>query len=266
MSEELYIKENDEVINLSDKSMKDLLKIVVSGDSISKGVIYDEIKKKYIILEENYVNILSTKLNGIIYNTSRFGSTIIKGIQKLKNNLFSEKPDIVLIEYGGNDCDFNWDEIAANPDADHTPRTDFVTFEKTLRETVAFVRENKSIPVLMNLPPLDADGYLNWISKNNPVAKMNIMKWLGSVTKIYWWQERYNSVIVKIAEETKTLWIDIRGAFLHYPDYTKLLCVDGIHPNRDGHMVIAEKIIEYIKTGYRQLLANKSYCDISISG
>lgn len=235
------------------------VKIVVSGDSISKGVVYDENKKKYIILEENYVELLRDKLNGIIHNTSRFGSTIIKGLQKLKNSIFSEKPDIVLIEYGGNDCDFNWDEIARNPYAVHLPRTDFHTFEKALLEAVAFVRSNKCIPVLMNLPPLNADRYLNWISKNNPAARENILKWLGSVTKIYWWQERYNSVINKIAEETKTLCIDIRGAFLRFPDFTSLLCIDGIHPNKDGHVVIANKIMEFIKGRYNLLLNNHLY-------
>lgn len=120
---------------------QDLLKIVVSGDSISKGVVYDENKKKYTILEDNYVELLRDKLNGIVHNTSRFGSTLIKGIQKLKNNIFNEKPDIVLIEYGGNDCDFNWDEIAKNPDAIHLPRTDFRTFENTLLEAVDLVKE-----------------------------------------------------------------------------------------------------------------------------
>jgi len=236
--------------------MSNLPKIIVSGDSISKGVIYDEIKNKYIVLEENYVNLLRNRMNGIIYNTSRFGSTIIKGIKKLKDNIFKEKPDIVLIEYGGNDCDFNWDEIAQNPDGIHAPKTDFNTFENTLLETITMVKENKGIPVLLNLPPLNADRYLDWISHYSPATKSSILKWLGSVTKIYWWQERYNSVIVKIAEETKTLWIDIRGAFLRFPDYTKLLCADGIHPNKDGHMVIADKIIDFVKLRNNTLLVS----------
>ncbi|HEY8421518.1 MAG TPA: SGNH/GDSL hydrolase family protein [Thermoclostridium sp.] len=232
------------------------VKIIVSGDSISKGVVYDEDKKKYTILEENYVELLRGKLNGIVHNASRFGSTLIKGIQKLKSSIFNDRPDIVLIEYGGNDCDFNWDEIAKNPDAVHLPKTDFQIFEKTLLEAIDFVRKNKSIPVLMNLPPLNADRYFNWISKNNPVAKENILKWLGSVTKIYWWQERYNSVIQKIAEESETVCIDIREAFLRFPDFTTLLCIDGIHPNKDGHIVIANKIFEYIKDRYNFLLKN----------
>lgn len=231
-------------------------KIVVSGDSISKGVVYDENKKKYIILQENYVELLRGKLNGIVHNVSHFGSTLIKGIRSLKNNIFSDKPDIVLIEYGGNDCDFNWEEIARDPDGVHKPKTDFQIFENALRDAIDFIRKNKSIPVLMNLPPLNADGYFNWISKNNPVAKENILKWLGSVTKIYWWQERYNSVIQKIADETQTICIDIREAFLRFPDFTTLLCIDGIHPNKEGHIVIANKIFEFLKSRYDFLLNN----------
>lgn len=230
------------------------IKIVVAGDSISKGVIYDETKSKYTILEENYVELVRDKLNGIIHNTSRFGSTIIKGIHKLKNNIFNEKPDIVLIEYGGNDCDFNWAEIAKHPEKNHQPRTDFETFESTLLETIDLVKKNKSTPILMNLPPLNADNYFDWVSKNNPDTKNSILKWLGSVTKIYWWQERYNSVILKIADQTKTPCIDVRSAFLQYPDYTKLLCIDGIHPNKEGHLVIANKTVDFVKDRYSPLL------------
>jgi len=233
---------------------KESYKIIVSGDAISKGIVYDEAKRKYIILEENYVDLLRGKLKGIIQNTSRFGNTIIKGITKLKSQIFDDKPDIVLIEYGGNDCDFNWEEIAKDPHANHIPRTDFGVFESSLRETIELLKNKKIVPVLMTLPPLNADMYFEWISKSSSTAKSNILKWLGSITKIYWWQERYNSVIIKIAEETQTKWIDIRGAFLQQPDYTKCLCIDGIHPNKEGHKIIADKIMEFIKNKYDFLL------------
>ena len=37
-------------------------KFMVSGDSISKGVIFDEVKSRYVILESNYINLLKSKL------------------------------------------------------------------------------------------------------------------------------------------------------------------------------------------------------------
>jgi lysophospholipase L1-like esterase len=238
----------------SEDTMKSNYKYMVSGDSISKGVIYDEVKSKYVVLADNYVSLLQNRLKGVVCNTARFGNTLIKGIGKLKNDIIKDTPDIVLIEYGGNDCDYNWNEIADHPESLHYPKTDFGLFEKQLRETVEFLKKNRIIPVLLTLPPLNADRYLKWVSKNNPLAEVNILKWLGSVTRIYWWQERYSSTIIRVAQATKTRWIDIRGAFLEYPDYSKFLCVDGIHPNQDGHRIIADKILDFVTAGYIYLL------------
>ncbi|WP_238322821.1 SGNH/GDSL hydrolase family protein [Gorillibacterium massiliense] len=242
---------------------KDEYKIIVSGDSISRGVIYDEVKKKYVIVQENYVSLLQNKLKGIVSNTARFGNTILKGFDKMKKDTLQDKPDIVLIEYGGNDCDFNWNEIAEEPDREHNPKTDFRDFETKLKEMILFLRNQKVIPVLTSLPPLHAERYFKWVSQNNPIAESNILKWLGSVTKIYWWQERYNSMIIKVAQETETAWIDIRGAFLQFPDFSHLLCMDGIHPNEEGHQIIADKVLDFIRSGYDVLLKDKT--DLSLS-
>ena len=233
---------------------RDDYKFIVTGDSISRGVVYDETKCKYTVIQDNYVSLLQNSLKGIVHNTARFGNTIIRGIGKLKDDVFNKKPDVVLIEFGGNDCDFNWDEIALNPEAEHSPKTDFDVFKSKLRETVDFLKSNHVTPVLMTLPPLNADKYFKWISRNNPLSEINILKWLGSVTRIYWWQERYSSIITKVAEETGTRWIDIRGAFLQHPDFSDFLCMDGIHPNEHGHKLIAEKVLEYIRSGYDFLL------------
>jgi lysophospholipase L1-like esterase len=234
------------------------IKYMITGDSISKGVIYDEVRSKYVILEDNYVSLLQSKLKGAVRNTARFGNTLIKGLGNLKKDVLKDKPNIVLIEYGGNDCDFHWNEIADNPDAEHCPKTDFTVFEKMLTETIDFLKSQQITPILMSLPPLNADQYFKWVSNNNPVAEMNILKWLGSVTKIYWWQERYNSTIVKVSEITKTKYIDVRGAFLEHPDFTKFICVDGIHPNKDGHQIICDKVLEFIRTNYRYLLEDNN--------
>ncbi|WP_138494641.1 SGNH/GDSL hydrolase family protein [Paenibacillus pinistramenti] len=229
-------------------------KYIISGDSISRGVVYDEDRSKYVVLEENYVSLLQEKLRGAVRNTARFGNTLMKGITSLKKDILKDKPSIVLIEYGGNDCDFNWQAIAENPDAEHSPKTDFNLFEKMLTETIEYLRSQQITPILMNLPPLNADNYFKWVTGSNPDAESNVLKWLGSVTKIYWWQERYNSTIMKVAELTKTKMIDVRSAFLAHPDFTQYLCVDGIHPNKDGHRIICDKVLEFLKNHYEYLL------------
>jgi lysophospholipase L1-like esterase len=228
---------------------------LVTGDSISRGVVFDEGTSKYSILEDSYVALVQRRLSGIVRNASRFGNTLIRGIGRLVKDIAKEQPDIVLIEYGGNDCDFSWPDVAAHPDLPHEPQTDLALFEDTLTETIASLRARDIVPVLMTLPPLDADNFIKWVSGQDPQVELSILKWLGSVTKIYWWQERYSSSISRVAARTDTRCIDVRGAFLRSSEYGSLICRDGIHPNGRGHELIAATILEYVEDHFPQLLA-----------
>jgi acyl-CoA thioesterase-1 len=233
---------------------KDHYTIVVYGDSISRGVIYDDEKQKHALLLDSYTNIVRDRLKGVVYNAAKFGNTIVDGIQRLSDDVLRRKPDIVLIEFGGNDCDFPWDRIAENPSGEFQPNTECSAFYGHLSGLVKSLESLKIVPVLVTLPPLDPDKYFRWISRNSEQAKNNILQFIGSVSHIYTWHERYNAAILRVAEETKTRLIDIRSAFLQNDDYTKLICKDGIHPNKEGHKVIAEKILQYIQTNYTFLL------------
>jgi Lysophospholipase L1 and related esterases len=233
---------------------------LVSGDSISRGIVYDEGKGGYSVSTMGYVSLVQERLGGIVRNVSRFGNTLSRGAARLARDIEKERPDIVLIEYGGNDCDFAWPEVAERPDEEHLPQTDLELFEKTLSGTVSELKAEGIEPVLMSLPPLDADRYVKWVSKGDPEAERNIVKWLGSVTKIYWWQERYSAAVVRVAERTSAKWIDVRGAFLRRPDFPSLLCRDGIHPNEGGQRLIADTILEYVEERYPALLRNEELC------
>lgn len=228
---------------------------LVSGDSISRGVVYDEEKGRYSILETNYVSLVQTRTRSIVRNLSRFGNTLPRGLGKLSRHVEETRPDIVLIEYGGNDCDFDWKAIAERPDLVHEPNTGLARFEEALTGAIEELKAKGVIPVLITLPPLDAEKFIKWVSGNDAGAEGSILKWLGSVTKIYWWQERYSSAIATIAERTKTRSIDIRAAFLRHADFTGLICRDGIHPNEAGHRVIADAILDYIAGDYPFMLS-----------
>lgn len=228
--------------------------ITLLGDSISKGIVYDEEKGKYVILKDSFCNIVQGKLKGAVYNAGKFGSTIIKGSKRLYEDLTKKKPDIVLIEFGGNDCDFNWQEVAEKPFEEHKPNTELNIFEETLKKIIVNLKELNIIPVLMTLPPLDPNKYYKWISERSQDYSQNILKWLGSVNQIYSWHESYNSVIIKLAKETQTNLIDVRSEFLSTDNYTSYLCADGIHPNKLGHKFIADKLTNYIKSNYNFLL------------
>ncbi len=244
-------------IDLKKFEAKDKYTIVVYGDSISRGIIFDDEKRKHSLLLESFTNLVREHLKGVVYNAAKFGSTIVEGLQRFQSDVLKRKPDIVLIEFGGNDCDYQWDAIAENPSGIFHPNTECVTFYELLTEMVNNLRALDIVPVLVTLPPLDAEKFLNWVGRNSVQAKNNILQYIGNVSMIYSWHERYNAAILRVAEETATRLIDIRSAFLQKDDYTKLICDDGIHPNKAGHQVIAEKILHYIELNYMFLLNTK---------
>jgi len=234
--------------------IKDSYIFIAFGDSITKGIIYDEEKLKYSTSKDNFTSILENKIKGQVYNAGKFGSTIIRGVSKMYKDVIKKSPDIVLIEFGGNDCDYNWDDIAKNPDNEYKPNTDISTFHETLCAMIYTLKNNHILPVLMTLPPLDPLKYFKWITKEDSFAEENILHWLGTKDSLFNWHSSYNNIIRDVANETKTIMIDVRTEFLNSNDYSQLLCKDGIHPNTQGQSLIANVILKFISENYNFLL------------
>jgi len=236
--------------------IKDSYVIVAYGDSITKGIIYDDNKSKYANLKENFTSIIENKIKGPVYNAGKFGSTIIRGALKMYNDVIKKSPDMVLVEFGGNDCDYNWNEIAKNPEMEYKPNTDIYTFRETLLSMIDTLKNNHILPVLMTLPPLDPLKYFNWIAKEDSTSEKNILHWLGTKDRLFTWHNSYSKMITEVANETGTVLIDVRSEFLKHHDYTKFLCKDGIHPNIDGQSLIATVILNFLKENYNFVLQN----------
>ncbi len=216
--------------------------ICIFGDSIMKGVIFDAIRGRYIFLKNSFLNILGMRNSDIkVDNYAKFGCTITVGRQLIEKHA-SELPGYkyTALEFGGNDCDFDWKAISENPEAIHLPNTPIEEFEKYYSEIIDDVKKAGSTPVLFSLPPLNARRYFSWISRG--LNAENILNWLGDEEHIYRWHEMYNLAVLKLSAAKDVALIDIRRAFLETRNYLGLLCEDGIHPNEAGHALISEFI------------------------
>jgi len=232
----------------------DINSVLVIGDSLSKGVVYNDLKQRYFFSKSCFANIIQSLLRIRIFNSSKFGTTIDYGQEVFKTKFPELNPDVVFLEFGGNDCDFDWDTIAKNPDFDHRPKTELPAFEKIMRSIVETIKSVEKIPLLINLPPLNAPSYFQWFTGGDAEKGRQILKWLGDVGKIYWWHERYSAAIERIARDTNTSLIDIRGEFLQHEDFRDYICIDGIHPNEKGHQLIAQTILHFAEQNADYLL------------
>ena len=223
-------------------------KIMLCGDSISKGIIYDSIANKYRKCEATFAGMLDKIFKTKILNISKFGNTVARAEKRFYKSFDENKPDMVIFGLGGNDCDFNWDEVSQDPSGKHIPKTDLKQFKDSLETMTSLVSKEGKRPILMNLTPLDPDAYFNWISHNDKQRKESILSFLGSVNEIYSWQERYSSAVEDVAKKQNIEMIDVRKEFLKEYNYRDCLCEDGIHPNNNGQILIANALENYFRT------------------
>ncbi len=220
--------------------------IAALGDSLTRGVVLNN-ENRYSLLKGSFIDIISEKLNLSIKNYAKFGCTIGFGHNVIdRHSLDISATDVTFLEFGGNDCDFDWRGIADSPTSEHTPKTILDSFKVQFLSLIERVRTLGSKPIILSLPPIDSNAYFSFISRfMNEEQRANIVRWLGGdIDIISRWHETYNRALFEISESTGTPIIDITSPFENYNgDMMALMCSDGIHPNAQGHELIAGSIV-----------------------
>lgn len=209
----------------------------IYGDSIMKAVLVDE-QYKYKPISRPLLDRLEEETGMASVNRAHFGYTAQRGQALLEKDLDRGLScEAAVLEFGGNDCDFNWAEVAASPDGEHQPHASVERFSDTLLSMIRALQARKIQPILTTLPPLDAQKYLNFIGRlGSDTGK--ILHWLGDVQMIYRWQERYSNAVARLADRLSLPLADIRSEFLARRDYCTLIARDGIHLTRPGYELV----------------------------
>ena len=178
-----------------------------------------------------------------VMNLGKMGCTVEAGERILERYIDTlDGTKYVLMCFGGNDSDYNWKAIADSPKEKHYPKTLLRTFEKTYARVINKVREMGFTPLIMSLPPMDAQQYFDFFTSTfTEEQKSNVMKWLkGSVNTIWAGHELYNDAVKRVASATDCVLIDCTTSLGDGKGY---LCKDGIHLNQAGQSKIASIII-----------------------
>ena len=223
-------------------------RILIFGDSILKGVYYSGDEGRHRLYRERGAELSRAGFD--VKNCSVMGATVSTGEELLHRKLADalsgdgDRSDTaVVLEYGGNDCDYKWQDISADPTGDFLPNTPEEAFVERYRSCIDYVRSTGAQAYLCNLVPLDPDRYMEWISRN--LSRENILRWLGDVGRLYRWQEFYSSIAERIASLASVPLIPVREAFMASgAGYRDLISPDGIHPTVEGHRRIDRVLIE----------------------
>lgn len=224
-----------------------MTEISLYGDSILKGVLLQN--DRYTVSAEK-LEAFAKEFGLSIRNRSRFGATIDKGLDRINADVEKQEPlgDFAVMEYGGNDCAFNWEAVAENPDGEHLCNTPPEKFIALYEQAVEKLQKAGCKPILTTLPPIDPDRYLKWICRRG-LDKSSILHWLGDENAIYRWQERYAGLVIALGERLRVPVVNVRETFLSKRRLDGLLCEDGIHPSDKGQNLILDTFAGFIRAG-----------------
>lgn len=226
--------------------MKQILRAKIYGDSIMKGTILDAGYRYHAIMNEYLVK-LYDRFGIEAENRARFGITVQRGHSILLRDIDEGLDcELALVEFGGNDSDFKWNEISMEPDKEHLPLTSMADFKQNIASMTEELRAQGVQPIMMTLPPIEPNRYLDFVSRNGN-SRENILKWLGYVEKIYETHKSYSDAVAKIAQERMVPLVDVRSAFPSGDALGEYMCIDGVHPDKKGYQLIADSFASFFE-------------------
>ncbi len=220
-------------------------KIVLFGDSLLKGVLYDEASQRYISIGKKKCEEIGTQNNVEIVSMAKFGMTAKRAYETGLHNRIPDC-DLVIIGLGGNDCNFNWKEISDNPEDEHYNNSTSSEYKDAMIGILTDLKARNINTAILSLPPISSEKYFNWFSKN--LNKINLKNWITDINIIYQMQEYYNTINKNVAKDLGVPILDVRSICLINRDYSQMLECDGIHLKEAGYDFLGASIVACVKS------------------
>ncbi|NOZ24047.1 MAG: hypothetical protein GXP25_23460 [Planctomycetes bacterium] len=198
------------------------IRIVVLGDSITKGDQVDENKRFTSLVQKELsdrlgkvVNVINSGVNADITELAR---------HRLQRDVINHQPDYAVIMFGVNDAGFYRPETPEEPG--DTPRVSAEDYRAYLNEMADKI-EAAGIKIIFATPVPMSHHY--WMA-DLPQYRKNGLNYIV---------EEYVQIMRDVAEERGAPLIDVHREFSIRPQ-TQDFIPDGIHPDRRGHRIIAD--------------------------
>tara|TARA_B100001093_G_C26801741_1_gene1003721 strand:- start:1131 stop:1748 length:618 start_codon:yes stop_codon:yes gene_type:complete len=201
-------------------------KIFVFGDSVSFGELVSS-NKSWPSLLASYFDTSKNKI--IVQNFSKNGDTTRLALLRLEFDILKRKPEIVIIQFGLNDCNI-WTSEFENS------RVNIISFENNLIEICKKIYSSGAKKVFLNT--------------NHPTLKKSNFNYQNQSIN---YNKSIRNAFDKLKQEYNINLIDIESKFNNelFKDSNfikKSLLDDGIHLSEFGQIKYYEIIIEEIKS------------------
>ncbi len=219
--------------------------LYVLGDSIARGIVYNENKRRYGLCANTFDTALKSE-GATVYNYAKMGMTSEDALS-LIDRCEPKGNAVAAIEFDGNDSDLNWNEVASSPGTFHEAAVPIPKYEENIVCLAEKAKRRGMRPVIVTPLPLAAEKFFAYVSQNRD--ENAILSYLGSKQSIYRWQERYATAAIRAAHSANCPVFDARSLFLNRMDFDSLIGPDGMHPSEKGYKVISDAVVNAWKNG-----------------
>lgn len=218
----------------------------IFGDSLLRGVMPDE---NGMYHSTNYIDFdgLARKYGISISNYSMPTFTSVQGLDWIRKHIQSVPvPDIAIVEYGGNDCDYRWRELAASDriisEPHRTSPDEFAdTYESILDELLAW----GAMPVVTLCPPFPVHIYIRHLISSG-ISEEKIQAYITSYDNFASEYMTYKDTMRELASKKQLSVLNIEKTFAFLDNLVDYYSEDGLHPNKDGYWLIHNAFDEFI--------------------
>lgn len=207
--------------------MEKPLNILILGDSITAGYKLPTSSRWTNILQDKMMNKTNVLHNFI--NNAVSGETSNEGLKRLKEYIDIDKPDIIFIMFGINDCIHH---------PGKSPNVNIIQFKKNLRDMIQLGRTAGAKDI--------------FLITNHTILLKEKME--GG----FYWEDKkknYNNVIRDVAQFENVKLIDIEKYFsyIQKSQLDKMYLPDMLHLNELGNITFANFIVHDLSSALRKL-------------
>lgn len=219
------------------------MRIICFGDSVTRGITF--LNGRFKIIRNNYPALLQKGLGekDVVINKGVFNDNSDCLLKRLDEDVLDLHPDLVLINIGGNDCNFRWDQVARLPEEEHIPVVPLNRYLNNIKLITEKISSSGSMPVLLSLLPLDPVRYYQALMTH---YSQNIGHWISCCGGIEHWHGMYNRSLKELADKLHVTLFDLRTAFKKKGDLSELINEDGLHPTATGYQAMAEILLSVL--------------------
>ena len=212
---------------------------LLGGCSLRSVRFEPENRRRYNVNDNLGFDEIAAKAGLCVTDFSKFGCTVTKAEKYIEKMFPRIDGDLVFMNFGMYDSDFDWENISASPLEAHGPVTELTAFLESYNRIIDYTLERRRMPVLSTLIPVDAKAHIDHVCSRGNLNRDNVMRWLGiDFSSIENTRRIYSEAVRELAFRREVPLIDIRTAFLEQGRKENLLGPDGFRPNAEGRQVI----------------------------